>query len=483
MKSTASTIAWHPILLLLIVVCPAGAAPAYRSVLIQGVPHVQQKPDFCGEACAEMYLAKLGKPLDQDAVFDLSELDPVLGRGCYTGDLSRALRRIGFRVGRVWYRVSAANAPEEMDAQFKALHAHLMAGRPSIICMHYDDSPNSSEHFRLVLGYDAKTDEVIYHEPAVGSGAYRRMKREELIKLWPLKYDATNWTVIRLPLAVTKPRLSVAGPRSPAAARFTNADYAQHIMQLKKKLKKKLPDNGFQIVLQKPFVVVGDESAERVRQRATGTIKWAVDRIKRDYFSKDPDEIIDIWLFKDKDSYDTYNQELFGREPTTPFGYYSAQHTALVMNISTGGGTLVHEIVHPFVAANFPACPAWFNEGLASLYEQCRDRRGHIWGDTNWRLAGLQKAIEREEMPSFKTLCSTTTSEFYNQDGGTHYAQARYLCHYLQEKGLLVTYYHEFRRSAKDDPTGHQTLRRVLGERDMVAFQQTWEAYVMTLRS
>ena len=24
------------------------------------------------------------------------------------------------------------------------------------------------------------------------------------------------------------------------------------------------------------------------------------------------------------------------------------------MNISTGGGTLVHEIVHPFIEANFP---------------------------------------------------------------------------------------------------------------------------------
>ena len=46
------------------------------------------------------------------------------------------------------------------------------------------------------------------------------------------------------------------------------------------------------------------------------------------------------------------------------------------MNIDTGGGTLVHEIVHPFIAANFPECPAWFNEGLASLYEQCGDHRG-----------------------------------------------------------------------------------------------------------
>jgi hypothetical protein len=74
----------------------------WQSVRIDGVPHVRQKPDFCGEACAEMYLRKLHVPLDQDAVFDLSGLDPVLGRGCYTRDLIRALRTIGFDTGSVW---------------------------------------------------------------------------------------------------------------------------------------------------------------------------------------------------------------------------------------------------------------------------------------------------------------------------------------------------------------------------------------------
>ena len=40
----------------------------------------------------------------------------------------------------------------------------------------------------------------------------------------------------------------------------------------------------------------------------------------------------------------------------------------VVLGTSTGGGTLVHEIVHPFMRANFPNCPSWFDEGLASLY-------------------------------------------------------------------------------------------------------------------
>ena len=71
-------------------------ATTYSNVLIEGVPHVKQKPDFCGEACAEMYLKKLGKAMDQDYVFDQAGVDPLLGRGCYTRELATALRRIGF---------------------------------------------------------------------------------------------------------------------------------------------------------------------------------------------------------------------------------------------------------------------------------------------------------------------------------------------------------------------------------------------------
>src|SRR5207244_4511941 len=77
------------------------SATTYGSVLVEGVPHVKQKPDFCGEACAEMYLTKLGKAMDQDYVFDQAAIDPLLGRGCYTRELATALRRIGFRTGNV----------------------------------------------------------------------------------------------------------------------------------------------------------------------------------------------------------------------------------------------------------------------------------------------------------------------------------------------------------------------------------------------
>jgi hypothetical protein len=250
-----------------------------------------------------------------------------------------------------------------------------------------------------------------------------------------------------------------------------------------KDLKKRAPA-GFTILVERPFVVIGDEAPAVVRGRAENTVKWAVTRLKKDFFSRDPAEMIDIWLFKDEASYKRYTKELFDDTPTTPFGYYSAEHQALIMNIETGGGTLVHEIVHPYMAANFPGCPAWFNEGMGSLFEQSEDRNGHIHGLTNWRLPRLQEAIRGADIPSFEKLLSTTTSEFYGsgKEYAHNYAQARYLCYYLQEKGLLPKFYREFRASVEQDKTGLQALRKVLGTDDLKQFQKTWESFVLRLQ-
>ncbi len=254
-------------------------------------------------------------------------------------------------------------------------------------------------------------------------------------------------------------------------------DYPAHIAKLKKKV-----SSDFTIVVEKPFVVIGDEPEARVRSRAQGTVRWVVQQLKADFFSKDPDHIIDIWLFKDRGSYNKHTLRLFGERPDTPYGYYSPQHRALVMNIATGGGTLVHEIVHPFMEANFEDCPPWFNEGLGSLYEQCGERDGKIHGFTNWRLAGLQEAFRANEVPSFRTLTAASTSDFYGRDPGTNYSQARYLLYYLQERGLLRKYYRAFYKARRTDPSGFKTLKDILQEKDMRAFQARWERYVMKLR-
>ncbi|HQZ96458.1 MAG TPA: hypothetical protein PLP21_09075 [Pyrinomonadaceae bacterium] len=270
----------------------------------------------------------------------------------------------------------------------------------------------------------------------------------------------------------------MARPQTRIAADLPTAEaFETHASQLRAKLK----GRGFTVLVERPFIVVGDDSADRVEQWAKDVVRGTIQKLKQDYFKKDPANILEIWLLKDETSYRKHAKEFFNDEPDTPYGYYSPSKKALIMNIATGGGTLVHEIVHPFMEVNFPDCPAWFNEGMGSLYEQSGTVDGHIYGYTNWRLRGLQNGLRKKIVPTFKAMTSMSDGEFYKEATGTNYAQARYLMYYLQEKKLLVRYYKEFSATVKTDPTGYKTLQRVLGERDMLAFQRRWEAFVMKL--
>lgn len=280
----------------------------------------------------------------------------------------------------------------------------------------------------------------------------------------------------------------VANPTPTTSAMFTDADFARHVALLKSEIKKKLRAAGtgataaeFSFVIQRPFVVIGDEPKQLVQERAEGTVKWAVDRLKQDFFANDPKEILDIWLFKDAASYEKHAAVVWRRAVHT-LRLLLEHSQSIDHEYRDRRRNVVHEIVHPFMEANFAACPPWLNEGLGSLYEQSGDDAGHIRGFTNWRLPGLQQAIRAKQVPSFKELTAMGFRAFYSADKGTNYAQARYLCYYLQEKGVLVKFYKEFHARQKEDPTGFKSLQKVLAEPDMDAFKTKWEAYVLELR-
>jgi hypothetical protein len=59
-------------------------------------------------------------------------------------------------------------------------------------------------------------------------------------------------------------------------ANFSPADFERHVRDLKKKL----PDDGFTIVVAPPFVVIGDDSPAEVCRRTKDTVQWAVKKLK-----------------------------------------------------------------------------------------------------------------------------------------------------------------------------------------------------------
>ncbi len=230
-----------------------------------------------------------------------------------------------------------------------------------------------------------------------------------------------------------------------------------------------------------PWVVRGDGDPIEVERRAEHTVRWAHELLVAEYFPVLPAEPVDVWLYKDARSYEEHVLATFGEAPDTPYGF--ANERGLFMDISTGGGTLVHEMVHPLLGANFPDCPPWFNEGLASLYEAVGEEDGRLHGMLNWRLPGLQEHIRSGELPSFEHLMSRSSHQFYEQDPGSNYSQSRYLLYYLQEQGLLQAYYRTFTANVATDPTGLDSLKQVLRRQDIEAFQAEWEIWVLDLKS
>jgi hypothetical protein len=258
--------------------------------------------------------------------------------------------------------------------------------------------------------------------------------------------------------------------------RHSAGDYAQEARRIRG-----LMPEGFTLFVEPPFLVVGNEDPERVRGHAQRTVRTYARALEADFFGRQPEAIITAWLFADDASYRHYAEALFGDEPGTPYGYASETHHALVMNVATGGGTLVHEMVHPYFASDCPGCPQWLNEGLASLFEHVGIEDGHITGYTNWRVRGLQRAIEADAVPSFRWLMEQSFDQFYREDPGTNYAQSRYLCQYLQHKGVLREYYAKVKENQAWDPSGYVTLAQVLDIQDREAFMKTWQAWVMGL--
>lgn len=263
---------------------------------------------------------------------------------------------------------------------------------------------------------------------------------------------------------------------APAAAEPS----ADDLQKRRDALEARLAGQGYTVVIEPPFVVIGDEPARTVKHRASGILRWSIRLLEAEYFKARPDKLIEVWLFKNESSFRKGAKKFFGDDPDTPYGYYSSEHDAMVMNIGPGAGTLVHEVVHPYIEANFPDGPSWFNEGLASLYERPTEKNGRIWGLPNWRLPNLKKQIATNALPDLGTLLGTSRNEFYDAPFDS-YAYARYLLLYLQDQGKLTRFYEAFVADQRD-LTGRTALEAVLGEK-LETFEPRWRKWAAALKA
>lgn len=229
------------------------------------------------------------------------------------------------------------------------------------------------------------------------------------------------------------------------------------------------------------FIIASNMSEEETEKIIKTTIDRAVDCFYNDYFSSKPSEATTIFLFKNDETYRYWAKKLYDDDDLSRFGYYKPSEKTMLMNINTGTGTLVHEMTHALVRYDFPDIPSWFNEGLGSLYERCSLNDKTILGYVNWRLPYLQDAIADKSYKSLASLVKTDWDEFYGANSDVNYAQARYLCMYLQENGLLKKFYKSFRDTYNEDKTGRTQLEQVTGK-SIDELDNVYVSWVKTLK-
>lgn len=237
------------------------------------------------------------------------------------------------------------------------------------------------------------------------------------------------------------------------------------------------------VIVRAPFVLAGDLSAAALDDWHRQTIAPAARALRNSYFDTVPHEPISVLLFGNAKSYEHHARQLFGDEDVSIYGYYRPQLRTMILNVATGGGTLLHELTHALSAFDFPQMPDWFNEGLASLHEQShiRSDESGVDGLVNWRLSGLQQAIAAGQAPTLIGLLEH--KKFRGEQVGMNYAQARYLCLFLQQHGRLKAFYRQFRATHRDDPQGHAALLAQFPGQDFSQLDARFQQWVAQLPS
>ncbi len=276
---------------------------------------------------------------------------------------------------------------------------------------------------------------------------------------------------VRLKPSLHKPneRLSLGvEPLDAHTPNWVNSDMKKQLQDARKEMGKTFSVDGFG-----PFIIISNIKSSRLEEVKESIIRASYNAFYKDFCSTAPTYITTIYLFKNQADYNFYSDKLFRETPNTPYGYYRSTDRAMLINLSTGTGTLVHEMVHAIIDADFPNAPTWFNEGFASLFEQSRIEEGSIVGLTNWRYPILKKAIDNNTLVSLEHLLNLPEKDFYEDPEGYNYAEARYLCYYLQKKGLLTNFYKRFKQQQSSDPTGAKTLVEIM-KKDIDSIEKDW---------
>ena len=240
---------------------------------------------------------------------------------------------------------------------------------------------------------------------------------------------------------------------------------------------------GSVILVRPPFVVAGNLPEEQLDRYERDLIQPISQALATDFFDTPPTKPITIILLAGDRSYREQSRRLGDVRTECYFGYYERNERRVVANVATGNGTLAHELTHALAHFDFPGIPEWFDEGLATVFEQSEFSEDglHLVGLANWRQSILTLAVKRNELRPLTDLLSRQEIRLGREE--IDYAHARYFCLYLQKRRLLGPYYRKYRANIEHDPQGIATLRTLLQVESLNEADKDFRRWVISLNS
>jgi hypothetical protein len=236
------------------------------------------------------------------------------------------------------------------------------------------------------------------------------------------------------------------------------------------------------VIVRSPYVLGGDLTEHQLDGQYREIILPTSRALATCYFDAVPSEPVTVLMFSNDAAYQQYARLLDGTPRACYSGYYLRDQRRLMLNLSTGSGTLAHELTHALAHFDFPQMPEWLDEGLASLHEESVFSQDGllIRGVSNWRLNYLPPAPDQNRLQSIETLMTSGVVRVREQ--AIDYAQSRYLCLYLQERQVLGPFYRKFRASSAWDPTGIESLKAIFHVDSMTEVEQDFRRWLAKLQ-
>jgi hypothetical protein len=232
------------------------------------------------------------------------------------------------------------------------------------------------------------------------------------------------------------------------------------------------------------FVLVGAEHGAPF-EPAADLAQRALDVYLGSFFARRPDRAVTVFVVRSASAFGALCDSRFPSGCEGDLGAYSRQTRDIIVDVGPGLPSITHELVHPLVQTDFPRAPAWFEEGLAALFEKpVFEPAGEVHGARNWRNDRLVAALAspgRRGKVQLRALFALHDSDLDTGDQDLSYAMARALCQWLDERGQLWPFYRAWRDGAAEDLEGNKSFARVTGMTPDQA-EASWVAWVTERR-